>query len=493
MKKAYMLAIDIGASSGRAILGTLSKGKLKLEEMHRFSNEPVEMTGRLYWDLPRLFRGIKLGLLNTALDGVQLDSIGIDTWGDDYALIDKAGRVMGNPVHYRDGRTDRILDEAFQIVPKQEIYERTGLAFMPLNTLYQLYSDVREEDPLLAHARQFLFMPDLFAYLLTGTMGCEYTVASTSQMIDPYTGQWDVELLKKFGIPERILLPITQPGEVRGMLDAKIARETGAGVIPVVAVGGHDTASAVAAVPAEGENFGYISSGTWSLVGVESRQPVVSDFARDANLTNEGGVDGTIRVLKNVMGLWIIEECRREWERSGHGLPHEQLAQEALKVQPFEYLIDPNDWVFTPPGDMVIRIQEFCMVTDQNVPQTIGEIARCVYESLALKYRWTIEKLREATGNPIEKLYIVGGGSNNALLNQFTADALGIEVIAGPTEATAIGNLLMQAKALGAIASMEEGRAIVRNSFDVKTFTPDPQKRKIWDEAYQKFLSISKE
>lgn len=484
----HMMAFDLGASSGRAILGTLEGGRLRLRELHRFSNDPVELVGRLYWDLPRLVYEMKQGLNKAALEGLEPGSIGIDTWGVDYGLLDKAGHLMGNPVHYRDARTDKVMEAAFELVPREELYRRTGLAFLPLNTIYQLYSEVREMDPLLTHARKLLFMPDLLAYLLTGTLGCEYTIASTSQLLSPYTRTWDMELIEKLGIPKRIFLPVTEPGSVRGMLDARIARETGVGVIPVVAVGGHDTASAVAAVPAEGKDFGYISSGTWSLVGVESDGPVISPEAVAANLTNEGGVEGNIRVLKNVMGLWIIQECRREWERRGRMLSFQQIVEEAQKAEPFFALIDPNDEMFTPPGDMPSRVQAFCVRSGQPVPQSVGQIARVIFESLALKYRWTVERLRKVTGNPIRTLHVVGGGANNALLNRFTADALGIPVLAGPSEATAIGNLLMQLKALGIIGSVEEGRALVRASFSVETVEPRLADKPAWDEAYVRFV-----
>lgn len=485
-----MMAFDLGASSGRAIVGTYEDGKLLLKELHRFSNEPVELVGRLYWDLPRIVYEIRQGLNKAALSGLEPDSLGIDTWGVDYGLLDKAGHLMGNPVHYRDIRTDKIMETAFdEVMPKQEIYQLTGLAFLPLNTLYQLYSEVRQADPLLTHARRLLFMPDLIAYLITGTMGCESTIASTSQMIDPLTRQWDMELIERFGIPKRIFMPITAPGTVRGMLDARVARQTGVGCIPVVAVGGHDTASAVAAVPAQGKDFAYISSGTWSLVGVEADTPVISEAAAKANLTNEGGVENNYRVLKNVMGLWLIQECRREWERRGHALSFEEIVAQAEKAPAFLAMIDVNDDCFTAPGDMPRRIQEFCMRTGQAVPQGVGEIARVVYESLALKYRWTVEQLRNATGNPISCLHVIGGGCNNRMLNRFTADALGIPVYLGPAEATAVGNLLMQLKALGMIANVEEGRAIVRRSFQIPVIEPDAAAKPAWDKAYATFLS----
>lgn len=485
-----LLAMDFGASSGRAILGTLSEGKLSLRELHRFSNDPVEMAGRLYWDAPRLFFEIKASLNKAAREGVSLSSIGVDTWGVDYGLLDAHGDLLSNPVHYRDVRTEGVMEKVFETVSRQEIYDRTGLAFMSFNTLYQLAAQKIEGDPRLEIAQDLLFMPDLMTYWLTGVKGCEYTIASTSQMISPYTRSWDTELLERLGIPARLLLPITEPGSVRGTLLPSIARETGVGPVPVVAVAGHDTASAVAAVPAADEDFAYISSGTWSLVGVETRKPVISAEAQAANLTNEGGVDGTIRVLKNVMGLWIIQECRREWERRGQALSFAQIVEQAEQAPAFVSLFDPDEEIYMTPGDMPEKIAQVCRRTGQPVPHTVGEVARAVYESLALKYRWTVEKLEKASGRTIRALHIVGGGSNNAMLNRFTADALGIPVLTGPSEATAIGNLMLQAKALGLVKNMAELRSVVANSFE--TGCVQPGDRAPWDAAYARFLAIAK-
>lgn len=483
------LAMDFGASSGRAMLGILKDGKLSIRQLHRFANEPVELNGCFYWDLPRLFLEIKNSLNKAALENIRIASIGIDTWGVDYGLLDRNGRPLGNPVHYRDTRTDGMMDRTFRKVGKQEIYERTGLAFLSFNTLYQLAAQVNSDDECLKIAQNMLFMPDLFSYFLTGKMGCEYTIASTSQMLSPYTRSWDAELLKKLDIPTDMLLPITEPGTIRGTLLPQIARETGVGEVPVVAVAGHDTASAVVAVPAQDDDFAYISSGTWSLVGIETLKPVISDEAQAANLTNEGGVDGTIRVLKNVMGLWIIQECQREWERRGKKLSFAEIVKEAEKEPAFRSLFDPDDDVFMTPGDMPGKIADYCCRTGQPVPETIGQTARAVYESLALKYRWTVKKLEKVRGKEIRALHIVGGGSNNAMLNQFTSDALGIPVITGPSEATAIGNLMMQAKALGLVKDMRELRRIVADSFDTGRVEPGDRAR--WDEAYAKFLGIA--
>ncbi len=489
-KATTFMALDFGASSGRAILGTLDNGKLSLEELHRFSNDPVKVAGRLQWDAPRLFFEIKQALNKAALKGVEIASIGIDTWGVDYALLDKNGYLLSDPTHYRDDRTIGMMEKAYETVSKQEIYEKTGLAFMNFNTLYQLYSQVCEKDGRLALADAMLFMPDLFSYLLTGKKGCEYTIASTSQMISPYTRDWDRELLKKLSVPTDMLLPITEPGTVRGTLLPEIAKECGVPEIPVVAVAGHDTASAVAAVPAKNEDFAYISSGTWSLVGIETKQPVISKEANEANLTNEGGVDGTIRVLKNVMGLWLIQECKREWARRGRELSFDEIVAEAEKAPAFSAFIDPDDESFVAPNDMPEKIAAFCKKTGQRVPETIGEIARIIYESLALKYRWTVEKLQQARdGKKITSLHIVGGGSQNKMLNRMTADALGIPVITGPSEATAVGNLMMQARALGLVSDLWEMRRVVYDSFDTKTYMPE--NTEVWDEAYTAFLNAA--
>lgn len=489
-KEKTFMALDFGASSGRAILGTLKDGKLTLEELHRFSNDPVNLAGRLQWDAPRLFFEVKQALNKAALKGVKIESIGIDTWGVDYALLDKNGYLLGDPVHYRDERCNGMMEKAYETVSKQEIYDKTGLAFMSFNTLYQLYSQVCEGDGKLSLADSLLFMPDLFVYLLTGKKGCEYTIASTSQMISPYTRGWDKDLLAKLSIPTNMLLPITEPGTVRGTLLPEIAKECGVPEIPVIAVAGHDTASAVAAVPAKDEDFAYISSGTWSLVGIETKQPVISKEANEANLTNEGGVDGTIRVLKNVMGMWLIQECRREWARRGQELSFVQIVEEAEKAPAFSAFIDPDDERFVAPNDMPEKIAAYCKKTGQKVPQTIGETARIVYESLALKYRWTVEKLEQARGGKkINALHIVGGGSQNKMLNRMTADALGIPVITGPSEATAVGNLMMQAKALGYVSDLWEMRKVVFDSFDTEIITPEDNCG--WDEAYKAFLSVT--
>ena len=483
-----LLAIDLGASSGHAMLGTLADGRLSLREVHRFSNDPVRLAGRLQWDLPRLFFEIQTALNKAALEGLALDAIGIDTWGVDYGLLDDAGHLLSDPVNYRDERTKGVMEKAFAVVPEEEIYRRTGLARLSFNTLYQLYAEVLSGDARLSIARDLLFMPDLLGYLLTGVKGCEYTIASTSQMLSPASRTWDFALLDKLGIPTNILPPVEEPGFVRGELLPEIARQTGVGPVPLAAVAGHDTASAVAAVPAQDEDFAYISSGTWSLVGVETREPVISPEAKAFNLTNEGGVDGTYRVLKNVMGLWILEECRREWARRGRRLTFPEIVAEAERAPAFAALFDPDDEAFLTPGDMPEKIAAACRRTGQRPPEGVGPIARAIYESLALCYRRTVEALERARGRAVTALHIVGGGSNNEMLNRFTADALGIPVLAGPSEATAIGNLLMQARALGEVGDLWEMRRIVGESFPARRV--EPGDRAPWDAAYARYLDI---
>ena len=485
-----LLGFDFGASSGRAMLGTLEGGKLVLTELHRFSNDPVMLNGRFYWDVQRFFFEMKQALYKAAKQGIHLDAIGIDTWGVDYGLLDKNGRLAGLPVHYRDGRTDEMMPRAFQTVPKEEIFRQTGLAFMQFNTLYQLLAMKAEDDQALAIADKLLFMPDLLAYFLTGEMGTEYTIASTSQMIDPHTRDWADGLLRKFGLPTDSLTPIEQPGAVRGALLPQIAQETGVGEVPVIAVCSHDTASAVAAVPAEGERFAYISSGTWSLLGAEIREPLCSVEVMNANYTNEGGIDGTTRLLKNIMGLWIIQECKRVWDRREDAVDFAGLVKMAERAEPFLAVIDVDDPRFLAQGDMPARIQDYCREKGLRVPEGRGQIARVIYESLALKYRWSIERLeRDMLGYEIDVLHIVGGGSKNQMLNQFTANAIGRTVKAGPSEGTAIGNLLVQAMALGAVKDLAALRSVVAASFPTEDFRPQGD-RSAWDEAYGRLLAL---
>jgi len=489
MKKNF-LGYDFGASSGRAMLGVFDGEKIEISEIHRFSNDPVMMNGRFVWDTQRLFYEVKQALVKVSRMGIKLDAIGIDTWGVDYGLLDKNGALLGIPVNYRDHRTDGMMEKVFEVVPKEEVFEATGLAFNQFNTLYQLYAMKLAGDPTLELADKMLFTPDLFAYFLTGKMGTEYTIASTSQMIDPHTRTWATGLLEKLGIPTKMLTEIEPAGTLRGTLLPEIAKECGVDEIPVISVGTHDTASAVAAVPTQEDDFAYISSGTWSLLGVELDKPLTSVEVMKANYTNEGGINNTIRLLKNIMGLWLIQECKREWDRREDAVGFAELVKMAEKAPAFKAIIDVDDPCFLAPGDMPARIQEYCRKTGQEVPQGRGEISRVIYESLALRYRWAIERLeQDLIGKDIKVLNIVGGGSNNVMLNQMTADAIKRPVVAGPSEATVIGNLMVQAMALGEVKDMKHLRKVVENSFPTQTYLPQGNTA-AWDEAYAKLLKL---
>lgn len=483
------LALDLGAASGRAVIGRFDGERLALEEVHRFSNGPVRIHDSLHWDVLRLFTEIKNGLAKSIQDhGPELASIGLDTWGVDFALLDKQGALIGNAYHYRDNRTAGMVEGAFRRVPHEEIFAQTGIQFMQINTLYQLLAMVVQESPQLTIADTLLMMPDLFNYWLTGRKVSERTIASTSQCLNPQTGDWTRSLVEKLSIPSHIFPEIVKPGTVLGELLPAIADETGAGHVSVVAPGCHDTASAVAAVPAESSNYAYLSSGTWSLMGVEVAEPIINARSRDYNFTNEGGVCDTIRLLKNITGLWLIQECRRTWASQGEELSYDEITQLAEAAPPFVAIIDPDAKEFLAPGDMPARIREYCAHTGQEIPDSKGSIARTALESLALKYRWVIERLEELLGYRLEILHIVGGGTQNQLLNQFAADAIGRPVVTGPVEATAAGNVLLQMLALGHIASLAEGRDLIRRSFEMETYRP--RETDAWGEAYDRFLSL---
>jgi len=483
------LAFDLGAASGRAVVGRFDGERLTLEEIHRFSNGPVCVRHNLYWDTLRLYSELKHGLTRAISQrGTELASLGLDTWGVSFALLDKQGAMLGNAYHYRDARTDGMLEEAFRRVPKEDIFKQTGIQFLQINTLYQLLSMVIQESPLLSAAETLLMTPDLFNYWFTGRKVSERTIASTSQCFNPNTGAWANSLIEGMGIPSHIFPQIVQPGTVLGKVSPAVADETGAGGVSVVAPGCHDTACAVAAVPAESEHYAYLSSGTWSIVGAEVRQPVITAKSQAYNFTNEGGVCDTIRLLNNMTGLWLIQESRRTWAAEGEALSYDDITHLARAALPFTALIDTDAGEFLAPGDMPARVREFCLRTDQKPPESKGSIARTILESLTLKCRWTFEKLEELLGQRLEPLHIVGGGSQNELLNQFTADAIGRPVVTGPIEATATGNVLMQMLALGHIASLEEGRDLVRRSFEMKTYLP--RETSLWDEAYARYLNL---
>ena len=486
-----LLAFDYGASSGRAMLGKFDGDRLSLSEMHRFANEPVMIGGSLFWDVLRLFHEMKQGVLKTAASGHKdIASIGIDTWGVDFGLLDSTGGLIGNPFHYRDSRTEGMIEEACRIVPGQEIYKGTGVAFQVFNTLYQLFSMKTSQSPLLEKASTMLFMPDLLRYFLTGEKNCEYTIASTSQMLDAHTRGWALDLLGKLGIPMNILTEIIDAGTIAGKLTSAVAGELGIGQVPVVAVAEHDTGSAVVSVPAVEGKYAYLSSGTWSLLGVESAVPVINDAAFELNYTNEGGYNKTTRLLKNIMGLWIYQECKRTWDKSGETVSFDELEQGASGSEAFAAFIDPDDSSFFSPGKMPLKVQEYCRETGQKVPETKPQIVRCIMESLAMTYRKSLEGLERVIGYSLPVLHIVGGGCKNTMLSQFTANAIARPVITGPVEATATGNLMAQLLALGEVKSLSEGRLIVRNSFHSVEYSPE--NTAAWDAAYERFLSVTR-
>jgi len=488
------LALDLGAESGRAILGRFDGERLAISELHRFPNGPVRLNDGLHWDVLRLWQEIKNGLA-LAGRGTEggghgpLSSAGLDAWGVDFALLDRRGSLVANPFHYRDGRTDGMLDVAFGRVPREEIFAQTGIQFMQINTLFQLLSLVVDDSPALQIAATFLTMPDLFNYWLTGRAVCEFSNTTTTQCYDPRRRTWATSLLAALDIPRHIFGEIVPPGALLGPLAPAVAGELGASGLQVVAPACHDTGSAVAAVPARGEDFAWISSGTWSVMGTLSPEPVIDDRSLLYNFTNEGAAGGAFRFSKNIIGLWLVQECRRTWAGQGEELSYAALTEMAARAPAFRSVIDPDAGDFLKPGDMPSRIQAFCRRTGQPVPEDKGAIVRCALEGLALKYRWVLERMEEITGRRFSVLHIVGGGTQNRLLSQFAADATGRPVVTGPIEATATGNILLQALALGHLGSLDEVRAVVRNSFEVETF--EPGNRAGWDEAYERLQGLS--
>ena len=481
-----LLAFDLGASNGRAILGQFDGEKLTMRELHRFENNYIEMNGVFYWDLPYLYNQLKLGLLAFRQANVgELDCFGIDTWGVDYGLLDKNGHLLSNPRAYRYS-VDEDMEEVWKTVDFKTLFAHTGIATMNFNTVYQLCRRKREGDVALENAETMLFMPDLLGYFLTGEMKSEYTEATTSMLYNPTIKDWDWEIIEQLGLPKKIFTKLDRAGSLRGKLRPELAAELGLNQASFAAVGTHDTASAVAAIPGTG-SFAFCSSGTWSLFGVETDEPILSDAVRDSNFSNEGTIQGGFRPLKNIMGLWLIQECRRDWQKAGQSYSWNEIVEEAKKAEPFRSIIDPDYGEFFAGGRMIEKIQSFCRETKQPVPETVGQIARCIYESLALKYRWALERLEEIKGEHITQLNIVGGGCNNKLLDQFAADATDRTVVTGPVEGAAIGNLLAQAMALGDIKSMDELRDVVRRSEPVETYRPNHTPA--WERAYQRMLS----
>lgn len=485
MKQCFF-AVDLGATSGRTILGTFTSNGLEMEEVNRFPNHLIEAGRHFYWDIYELYRNIVEGLkIAGNKKDTEIISIGIDTWGVDFVCIGKDGGILRQPYAYRDPQTEGAPEKYFKRVPRNEVYELTGIQVMNFNSLFQLDTLRRNNDSALAHADKILFMPDALSYMLTGEMITEYTIASTAQLVNAHTRKLDSQILKSIGLNEKHFGRFVYPGEIIGSLTPELQQLTGLSAIPVVAVAGHDTASAVAAVPAANKNFAYLSSGTWSLMGVETQAPVINAETEALNFTNEGGVEGTIRLLKNICGMWLLERCRINWEDTSYP----DLIAEAEASEPFRNLICPDDKVFDNPANMEETIKKYCKDHNQPAIETRGQLVRCIFESLALRYRQVLENLQRLSPNPIEVLHVIGGGSRNDLLNQWTANAIGIPVIAGPSEATAIGNIMIQAVAAGQAADIASMRQLLSHAIHLKTFYPEHKEP--WDVAYLQFKTIT--
>lgn len=491
MKTSKFLAIDLGASSGRGIVGSFDGKKITLAENHRFSNDPVMAAGQYTWDILRIFHEIKNSIRKCALgDDKDIASIGIDTWGVDFGLLDKNGHLLGSPVHYRDARNDAMPEYAATLVSPDWVYEKTGIQVVDFNTLYQLLAVKKDSPELLDAARDMLFVPDLLGYFLTGSKHTEYTIASTSQMLDAHARDWSWELIDRFGLPRKLFGEIVKPSTPLGALKADVREDVGGIGAKVVSVAAHDTGSAVMAVPAEGEDFIWISSGTWSIMGTEAKEPIISEKTRKCNFTNEGGADDTIRFSKNITGLWLEQESRRQWAREGEELGFSELSKMAAEAKPFRCFIDPDEPRFSAPGNLPLRIVEYCRETNQSVPETKGEIVRCILESLALKYRATVDMIDDLSGKRLPSINVVGGGTQEKQLMQFTASACGRPVKAGPVEATALGNIVSQAIAAGEVRDIWQGREIISDSFEMNYY--EPTDASAWDEAYERFKKVTK-
>ena len=505
-QKKYYFAVDLGATSGRTILGTLMDGRLQQEELTRFPNNLIETGGHFYWDIYALYFEMIRGLKEVTRRGITLTSIGIDTWGVDFVFIGDDGAILRNPMAYRDPHTFGRMEEYLEkVVTRSEVYDITGIQFMNFNSLFQLYAMQQDGNAAKKMAAKVLFVPDALSWMLTGEAVCEYTIASTSQMLDPRTGDLSERLIESVGMKRSQFGRMVQPGTKIGVLTAEVQKMTGQGPVPVIAVAGHDTGSAVAAVPAKNEQFAYLSSGTWSLMGIETREAIINDRSYELNFTNEGGIEGTTRFLKNICGMWLYERCRKEWPEEVQKLSHPELQGSAMQVEPFRSIINPDDKLFANPPSMIDAIRQYCRETGQTVPETPAEICRCIFDSLALRYRQVFQWLREFASSPstihqspstihqspstINVLHIIGGGSLNKFLNQFTADALGIEVLAGPQECTAIGNIMLQAKASGDVSDIWQMRQIIADTLDLVKY--EPQEKEIWDKAYDKYISIT--
>ena len=491
--KQYFFAVDLGATSGRTILGIIEDGRLEQEELTRFPNNLIETGGHFYWDIYALYNEMIRGLQIVGRRGISISSIGIDTWGVDFVFIGEDGALLRNPMAYRDPHTFGRMEEYFEhVVGRRQVYDITGIQFMNFNSLFQLYAMRKDDNAALKHCQKVLFLPDALSWMLTGEAVCEYTIASTSQMLDPRTGDLSERLIESVGLTRRHFGRMVQPGTKIGVLTKEVQKMTGLGPVPVIAVPGHDTASAVAAVPARDENFAYLSSGTWSLMGIESRQPVINDRSYELNFTNEGGIEGTTRFLKNICGMWLYERCRKEWPEDVRKLSHPELQGSAMGVEAFRSIINPDDVLFANPPSMIEAIQQYCRQTRQPVPETPSELCRCIFDSLALRYRQVFGWLKEFASVDLNVLHIIGGGSLNKYLNQFTADALGVKVTAGPQECTAIGNIMLQAKAAGMVDDVWQMRRIIADSVETVAYQPQGDEA-AWNKAYTRYLEITKQ
>lgn len=489
MTNVNFFAVDLGATSGRTILGSLVDGKLVQRELTRFPNPIIEAGGHFFWDIYALYSEVIRGLKVVATEGIEIASVGIDTWGCDFVMIGKDGGVLRNPYCYRDPHTGGAMEEYFKLVPKERVYEKTGIQFMQFNSLFQLATLKRNGDSALAAAERILFIPDALMYMLTGEAVCEYTVLSTSQLLDPRTKRIDPELIGAIGLEECLFGRYVQPGEQVGALSAEVQKMTGLGAVPVVAVAGHDTGSAVAAVPAENERFAYLSCGTWSLLGIETQDAIISKESFEYNFTNEGGVEGTTRFLKNICGMWLLERCRKEWTDAPANVA--QVNRDSMDAEAFRSFIFPDAPDFANPVSMVEAIQGYCKKTGQPVPEDYRAMARCIFESLAMRYRQVLGYLKDMAPFPIEKLHVIGGGSRNGYLMQMAADSIGLPVVTGPVEGTAIGNIMLQAKAAGVVKDMFEMRRIIADSIEMKTY--EPQDTEAWNVAYERYLEVAGE
>ena len=489
-QRTYFFAVDLGATSGRTIIGSIDVGQLHLEEVTRFPNHLIEQGGHFYWDIYALYFEMNRGLKEVAQRGLKITSIGIDTWGVDFVMIGDDGAILRNPRAYRDPITFEAMDDYLKhVISRKEVYDITGIQFMNFNSIFQLYAMKQEGNSALKHAQKILFVPDALSWMLTGNEVCEYTIASTSQLLDPRTKQLDERLLASLGLTRSMFGKMVNPGTPIGVLTDEVQKMTGLGPVPVIAVAGHDTGSAVAAVPAKDEKFAYLSSGTWSLMGIETKDAIISDLSYERNFTNEGGIEGTTRFLKNICGMWIYERCRKEWPEEVRKLSHPELQGSAMQVEAFRSIINPDDAQFANPDSMINAIQQYCRKTNQPVPETPAEICRCIFDSLALRYKQVFQWMQEFAPFKLEVLHIIGGGSLNKYLNQFTANATGATVLAGPQECTAIGNIMMQAKAAHLVKDIWEMRQIIADSVDLVKY--EPTDKAVWDQAFDKYLKIS--